>query len=169
MTALDPETAKQIVASAIGRPPVCDDPQFAAARGAKVGSPALVHTPAGEPAFWLVPLLAEGLVCGLGQVDMAARVTRLGVLGASPQDRASWIVPSFFESPSAEILAEIRTEYPAATLSEPILSYDASPSRWAWRLEIRVANQVQSIAFISPGGWYSRPGGISLPDREGAG
>jgi hypothetical protein len=169
VTTLDPETAKQIVASAIGRPPVRDDPQFAAARGAKVGSPALVYTPAGEPAFWLVPLLAEGLVCGFGQVDMASRLTRLGVLGANPRDQASWIMPSFFESPSAETLAEIGAEYPEATLSRPILSYDASPPRWAWRLEIRVSDQVEAIAFVSPGGWYSRPRGASRPDREGAG
>ena len=167
MTTPDPERAKKIVASAIRRPPVRDDPQFAAARGAMVGSPALVYTPAGEPAFWLVPLLVEGLVCGFGQVDMASRLTHLGILGASPQDRASWIVPSFFESPSAETLAEIRAKYPGATLSEPILSYDASPSRWAWRLEVRADDGVRAIVFVSPGGWYSRPAGASQPDREG--
>jgi len=168
MTTPDPETAKQIVASAMRRPPVRDDPQFAAARGAKMGSPALVYTPAGEPAFWLVPLLAEGLVCGLGQVDMASRLTRIGILGANPEDRAGWILPSFLESPPAETLAEIRAKYPEATLSEPILSYDASPPRWAWRLNIRADDQVQAIVFISPGGWYSRPAGASPPDREGA-
>ena len=145
-----------------------DDAQFAATRGARVGSPALVQNPAGEPAFWLVPLLVKDQACGYAQVDLKGTVDRIGIFGAGPQDRASWIDAAFFKRPPSESLVAIEADHPEATVSEPVLSYDTTPVRWAWRLEITSADRIEAVAFITPGGWYERPGEVERPELEGS-
>ena len=144
-----------------------DDPRFDAARGGRVGAPALVRTPVGLPAFWLVPLLAGGLVCGLAHVDLDGRVMRTGMLGTGSADRRGWIDPEFFQAPPRDVLDEIAASFPGATVGEPVLSYDTSPTRWAWRLEISRRDRVERLAYISPGGWYQRPPAPSRGDLEG--
>jgi hypothetical protein len=165
--ATEQEALKAAVVSALNQPPTRDDPQFVTARGGQVGTPALAYTPGGAPAFWLVPLLAEGLVCGLAQVNLTGRMIRVGILGGSPEDRAGWIEPSFFEAPPPEVMAEIRDAYGEAAIGVPVLSYDANPTRWAWRLEISKGGQPGAVVFITPGGWYERLEDTLWPDREG--
>ena len=161
MTIADRETVRQATEAALRQPPVRDDPRFADAREGQVGSPVLARTPERDPAFWLVPLISGGMVCGLARVDLAGRVAQVGVLGAP-------IEPAFFEAPPDDVLGEIRGAHPEATLPVPQLSYDVSPLRWAWRVEIEQCGQVQSVAYVTPGGWYERPAGAThRPGYEG--
>lgn len=128
-------------------------------RAAQVAEPALVRAPSGEPAFWLVPLvvrdLAGDLACGYARVGLDGRVAQLSQFGAGEADRSAWLQASFFRQPPASWLVEIRAKHPGAALAEPVLSYDGSPAKWAWRIAIGDGDRV---AYVLPGGWYERPG-----------
>lgn len=152
--------------AALAQPPVRDDPLFATARRAQIGRPALVRTPDGAPAFWLVPLVIEGHACGLAQVGLGGEAARLAILGGTPDDRGSWVEAAFFERPPPELVAEVVARYGGQTLTAPTLSYDGSPARWAWRLAVGVADTGVTSVFITPGGWYVRGPAGTAADRE---
>jgi len=164
---IDRKAARAAAAAAKKEAPVAEDRALAALRRARVGRPALVRTPAGEPAFWLAPFVSGDLACGLAHVDLDGRVARIGAFGAGPADRQSWVPLSFFEEAPAGPLAEIRAAYPGLDLSEPVLSYDASPARWAWRVEATGRRGVEAVAFIGPGGWYEVRPGQAAGELEG--
>ena len=159
------EAIRMLVKAETQKAPVSHDPKFSAVRDGKVGLPVMVNEPEGKPAFWLVPILMGDSACGFARVELAHKVSQIGIFGSGPEERASWIDASFFEKPPPEILAEIRTRYSGSMISEPLLSYDKTPARWAWKIEIR--NRTNSVAFISPGGWYERKLDEDVSTREG--
>lgn len=144
-----------------------DDTQFLPIKHAEIGSPSLIYTPAGDPAFWIVPLLVENTACGFARVDISGKVAQIGTFGSGPEDCTSWIDAAFFENPLPEMLSAIRTQHPELEVSEPILSYDASPIKWAWRVEMRKGGEIRSVVFITPHGWYKRYPNTGKPDLEG--
>jgi hypothetical protein len=139
---------------AIGESPVKGDPKFAALRAARPGKPVQVRTSEGEEAYWLVPLLIGDKACGFVQVERDLRVSRVGIFGASPEDRGSWIGASFFEKPPLEAINSIKARYPGMRMSAPFFSYDRSPSKWGWMVRLRDGGQI--TVFINPAGWYER-------------
>lgn len=155
----DPETIIKAVEAARKQSPVAKDPQFSVVRDSEVGSPVQVRTPEGAPSFWMVPFLIENRVCGFAFVELSGKVSKLGIFGSTPEDYPSWMDASFFKKPPGSILAEIQAKFSGLTISEPIFSYDRSPAKWAWRVEIR--NEIKSVIFITPGGWYER-----LPEED---
>lgn len=167
MTTKDLETIREAIETARKRSPVADDTKFLALKDSEVGSPAMVYTPEGEPAFWLVPFLVKDSACGFARIELSHKISQIGIFGSSPEDHLSWINATFFEKPPPEILAEIRTRYLGLIISEPVLSYDKSPSKWAWRIEIRKGDKIESIIFITPGGWYERYPDKRKPEWEG--
>ena len=133
--------------------PYASDPALAAVLQAAVGTPALVRSPEGHPAFWIVPFV-EGLsACGFARVELGGRVSQLGSFGAGPLDRGAWPRAEFFEKPPPTSIEEIRQRHPHSTFGEPMLSYDRSPARWGWRIEL--GGDV-GTAFIATGGWNVR-------------
>lgn len=167
MTIEDRKTIRALASSAVRQAPVRDDPSFASVRRGRAGSPVLVHAPSGEPAYWLVPFILHDMVCGLAEVSLEGQVTRLGILGATADDRASWVAPEFFSEPPASLLAEIGARYDVSTLSAPLLSYDGSPAKWAWRVQAARSRATDWAIFITPAGWYERQAGAASFDREG--
>jgi hypothetical protein len=161
----DPETIIKAVETARKQSPAAKDPKFSVVKDAKVGLPVMVYTPEEKPAFWMVPFLIENRACGFAFVELSGKISKLGILGSTPEDRLSWIDVSFLKKPPASILAEIQAKFPGLKASEPILSYDTSPARWAWRVEIK--NKIKSIVFITPGGWYERKPSERDISREG--
>jgi hypothetical protein len=155
MTSSNKEGARQAADRARRTGPSALDPRFRAVRAARVGTPVLVYSPEGRPAFWLVPFIAGGVACGFARVEEPSlRVSQVGVFGAGPDDRASWPPAAFFERPPAALLQEIQSRY-GTTATEPVLSYDGSPARWAWRVDVGDPGSGPSV-FITPGGWYAR-------------
>lgn len=152
----DPKTVRKIVEAERKRSRLIDDKKLSSLKKAEVGSPVLILTPEGNPSYWLVPLLEKGFACGFVSVELSGRVSRLGIFGSAPEDSSSWIDGSFFEKPPPKMLFEIEAKYLGLTISKPIFSYDANPSRWAWRVEIRDKDQIRSVVFMTPGGWYER-------------
>lgn len=138
--------------------PASPDPGFAALREARIGEPALVETPEGQPAFWIVPTLSNDLACGYVQVDLSFAANRVAVFGADP---AAWPNASFFSSPSESVLQQVRAAYPGATLSIPTLSYAGSPARWGWLVLVHAPRG--PLVLITPGGWCEVP---SIPPRQ---
>jgi len=162
---LDPETARTVAASARKGLHATGDARFCIPEDAKVGSPAMVYTPEGTPAFWMVPFIVEDSACGFARVELSYEVSQIGAFGSNPKDRSSWIDATFFERPPSKVLADIQAWYLGSVLSEPVLSYDASPTKWAWR--IKVEDKIESVAFITPCGWYERSPGGEQTGREG--
>ena len=116
----------------------------------------MVYTPEGEPSFWFIPLLAKNYTIGFAYVELSSRVSKIGIFGASPTDRSSWVNSSFFEKPPSNILKEIQATYSEFKISEPIFSFDTSPAKWAWMLKIKSENKIKSMVFITPNNWYER-------------
>jgi hypothetical protein len=163
---MNKDEIKEAVRIARGQPPYSQEPAFATLRQAETGAPVLVHTPAGEPAYWLVPFIVQGMVCGFAQTSLQGVVMRIGILGGSAGDRAAWIEASYFEQPPREMLAEIRQQYAGAALPEPVFSYDGSPIKWAWRLSILKEGAAPVEVFISPSGWVERRQDERRPNYE---
>jgi hypothetical protein len=161
------ETILALAEAARKTSPAREDVQLAALQDAIVGSPVMVCSPTGEPAHWLVPFLVGDLVCGYVNVTLKGQVMQISALGGSPQDRQSWIPLSFVKHPPDEYLAEIRRKYPERQLSTPVFSYDRSPARWAWYLELVSPPMPAKIVLISPAGWYERRSGTAESDWEG--
>lgn len=131
------------------------DTTMQALRDALPGPPALVRAPTGAPAFWLVPFERDGLACGYARVGLDGRLGQLSQFGANASDRAAWPQASYFQQAPQAALAEIRARHPQADLGEPVLSYDGSPAKWAWRVTL---GEGARVAYVLPGGWYESAG-----------
>lgn len=149
------EPIRRAVATALWRSPVVDDPTMAALRGAIAGAPVLVRSPGGAPAFWIVPLEAGTRASGFARVELNGRVAQIGHFGAAATDSSAWPEATFFEGPSATAMKEIRARHSTASISQPQLSYDGSPAKWAWL--VKVGDPATRFIFVTPGGWYERP------------
>ncbi len=142
------EPIRQAVAAALRRSPIVDDPRMADLRGVEAGLPLLARSPEGAQAFWIVPLEAGRHAPGFARVGLDGRVAQIGRFGSATD-------AAFFEGPPAAALDEIRASHPTAPLSQPQLSYDGSPAKWAWL--VKVGDPATRFVFVTPGGWYERP------------
>lgn len=161
------EAVREAVEAARSTPPVADDATFQDVRSANVGRPTLARTPRGEPAFWIVPFIVKGSACGYARVELSREVSQVGVFGSGPKDRMSWVDATFFEKPPPDMVAAIRSRYPEFEVGAPVFSYDRSPGKWAWRVEVRKKGEVTLTVFITPHGWYEGEPGEGEPEREG--
>jgi len=153
---LNPEKIKEIAGRAREQSPLVNDEKFTLLRKAQVGNPAMVYSPEGTSAFWLVPFLSGDLVCGIAQVELSGQVAKIGIFGSAPDDSMSWMNASYFKEPPAEILKKIESVYSRDNVSDPVFSFDRSPSRWAWMLTIKSEGKESFKVFITPGSWYKR-------------
>jgi hypothetical protein len=128
---------------------------MAALKGAEAGAPVLARSPGGTPAFWIVPLEAGTRVFGFARVELNRRVAQIGRFGASADDPSTSPEAAFFRGPPATAMKEIRAKHPTAPISQPQLSYDGSPAKWAWL--VKVGDPATRFVFVTPGGWYERP------------
>ncbi len=123
---------------------------LAAVLRADAGTPALVHAPDGAAAYWLVPFVDGGLACGFARVELDGRVSQVGSFGAGERDRGAWPQAGVFEAPPSHMLEELERKHPEAAGQSPLLTYDRSPARWGWRIDLGRSG----AAFLGPGGWY---------------
>lgn len=127
---------------------------MAALRDAEIGAPLLAGDDDGVPAFWLVPLLHGDRACGYARVDLGGRVAQVGTFGAGTHDTAAWPPAHYFSAPPQQFVDEVRLRHPGAPLGAARFSFDTSPARWAWR--IAIGDAAETIAYLSPGGWYEK-------------
>ncbi|NTW69548.1 MAG: hypothetical protein HGB23_06805 [Chlorobiaceae bacterium] len=153
---LNSEIIREIAGRAREQSPLVNDGKFTLLRKAKVGTPAMVYSPEGVSAFWLVPFLSGDLACGIAQVELSGQVAKIGIFGSTSHDSMSWINASFFKEPPSEILEKIHSVFSRDVVSDPVFSFDTSPSRWAWMLTIKSEGTASFKVFITPGSWYKR-------------
>jgi hypothetical protein len=111
-------------------------------------------------------LAAGARVPGFARVELNGRVAQIGIFGASAEDPSAALVASFFEGPPVTVMNEIRAKHTPAPLSQPQLSFDGSPAKWAWL--VKVGDPATRFIFVTPGGWYERPArDASASAREG--
>ena len=150
------KTIREVVICSRKKFPITEDVKLSSLKSAEVGTPIMVYTPERSPSFWLVPYVVKKYACGFAFVELSGSITKIGIFGSAPEDRASWIEVSFFENPPDNFLREIQAKYFGLALSHPYFSYDRSPAKWAWRLEISDKGKISSLIFITPSGWYER-------------
>jgi hypothetical protein len=144
------------IKEALIMPPAAKDPALAAIRKSRLGTPVLVVDEAYQPAYWIVPIICDTKVCGFGRVDLAGKVIQLGTMGSGSLDSTSWFEESYFAEPPETTLIDIKAKFKNSTLSDPVLSFDRTPAKWGWRVEIFVGDTLERLAFIGPWGWYDR-------------
>ena len=110
----------------------------------------MVYTPEGEPSFWMAPFLVKNSACGFAYVELSGKVSKLGIFGSTPEDRPSWVDASFLRIHPMHSLLRFGLNFQGQQYQSLFFSYDTSPARWAWRIEIK--NKIKSIIFITPGG-----------------
>ncbi len=147
------------------KPPVAADPRFDAVRRAETGTPALVRAPDGSPAYWLVPFDLDGRACGVARVGLDARQADVSAFGSGTADDAAWPGVGFFARVPADLADAARASHPGLRWVPPLLSYDGSPHKWAWRIEADPPGAL--VIFITPGGWYASSAAPPSQGREG--
>lgn len=107
---------------------------------ATLAAPRLISSPAGEPDGWFVPLLASEQL--LGYLRFTASGARRGMSSFQRQRGDLSSCPPAADWLDADrIGARARTQAaPDATASAPLLSYDGSPDRLAWRVDFTAPN-----------------------------
>jgi hypothetical protein len=151
---------------ALTQPPVRDDPALGNLQQASVGTPALVRTSEGQPAFWLVPLESGRQACGYVRVELYHKVATVGAFAIGAESRGAWPEADFFHDPPARFIREIRAMHHGATVKSSMLSFDGTPAKWGWRIEL--SHPPGIVAFVSPHGWYLQSdSSAKAGEREG--
>lgn len=121
---------------------------------ATLAAPRVIGSPAGEPDGWFVPLLAGERLLGYLRftVDGARRglstfQRQRGDLSSCPL-AADWL-------DAGRIGARARAQAtPDAVASAPLLTFDGSPERLAWRVDFTAANgQRFSVCVAGTSAW----------------
>lgn len=132
------------------------DPHLEMWNGARAGEPVLVHTLAGEPSYWLVPVEAAGRLVGFVRVSGKGNAVAGGTLGrevAAAPSVVTWI--------TAEEAAERAraTAGPGAEISQPVYVHDGPPGREAWRVDVLEPDGGRRVLLVTPGGMGGPTGG----------
>jgi hypothetical protein len=149
---IDPKIVREVVEQALKEHPVSGDPNFSVVRKAKVGDPIVVKDAKGKAAFLIVPLLTGDKASGYVRLENNYSVNQVSIFGASANDHKSLVDSSFFIKPPPESVESIRAKFPDMNLSNPVFSYDKSPAKWGWI--INLSNKHQIGVFVGPSGWY---------------
>jgi hypothetical protein len=137
---------------------------FAAIPGSDVpfsaGDPERVYSPEGQPAYWLVPGLANGQIRGIARILEDGRVATAGALRAAAADCAQ-AVTGLSATGAAQLANDLAAQYPGAEAFGPLLVHDGPVGREAWLCHVQSTTHDLWI-FATGGGVYSRPAGKPL-------
>jgi hypothetical protein len=146
--------------------PVADDVRFTSSGTPGRAHPLRLIRRTGIPPFWIVPFLTSRMVCGFARVDTSGKVVQVSTLGSGPDDRVGWVSEEWFAHPPPDVLEEIRRAHPEGTIAQPVLSYDRTPARWGWKVDVLTKTGERIRAFIGTGGWC-QASSRERDDREG--
>lgn len=120
------------------------------------GKPVPLYNPHKIQEFWLVPFLQNNKVRGLAIFDLGGHLVSHGVLLPNVNDENRMVDKVFFERVPTKELDEIRQEHGRLKFDPPFLSYDGTPRKWGWLLQLEKKNAESALIFISPNGWYEK-------------
>lgn len=125
-----------------------DEDLFTSGTNVVPGKPVRVVSREGMPVYWIVPLAAENEIVGMATVSVSGTITSVS---AFQNEAGNNEYAGFFHTPPLHMLDDISRSFNGATLSKPVMSYDRTPERWGWMVEVRTEPPVR--VFIVPGGW----------------
>lgn len=163
---MDAKTIRGVAEAARRRLTLAADPPLAAQRIARTGTPAPVHAPHGDVAFYLVPLVHAGRALGYVMVSPAGEATSISSFATSDGDREGGIAAGYFKQPPAVFVRELQGKQPGRRLFKAIFSYDGSPARWGWRIDFVEPDGARGVAWIGPHGWYAHAQVHGQENRE---
>ena len=127
---------------------------FARIKDAEPGEPVPMLNADGEQTHWFTPFNLNRRTAGFSIQNLAGKMIIYGLLTPNAGIKEK-IDPGFFLTPPALILDEIKKSYPGFEILSQSFSYDESPQRWGWR--INMAKQSQRLTlFVAPDGWYEK-------------
>jgi hypothetical protein len=124
-------------------------------QNAEAGVPVLVHTIAGAPAYWLVPIeLREGdtaspRLAGFVRVTLEGRVAAAGRHHGDVRT-----VTGITRDEARRIAAE--SVSPDTVIDEPLFVHDGPPGREGWRVDVTEADGSERTLLVTRGG-VTRP------------
>ncbi len=122
----------------------------------QVGAPELVRTTIGEPSYWLVPGLREGLIQVVARILRDGRLATVAQL-AEPAVDCATALTGLSAAQAGRFVPDVEAKYAGALVSGPILVHDGPVGREAWLYRLSTANAGTVWAFATSGGTYSRP------------
>jgi len=147
---------KRVVDRAIFVPPFSVDPHYLFLQNAEIGDPIPLFNPEYIQDSWILPFLLEDMVCGIAQVSLNNRIMRVSVFGSDPLMKKRWFSPQFFRKPPEQYMIDIKKHYQTYQLSDPLFTYDNSPTKWGWRIQALKNGILISNIYINPSGWYTK-------------
>jgi hypothetical protein len=131
-------------------------------QNAETGVPVLVHTMAGAPSYWLVPIeLREGDTATLRLVGFV-RVTPDGRVAAAGRYQGEVRTVTGITADEARRMAAAESPTDAVT-GEPLFVHDGPPGREGWRVDVTHADRSVRTLLVTRGG-VTRPTGGGEPD-----
>jgi hypothetical protein len=128
------------------------------------GIPVPLYNSQKSQKYWLVPLLLGKKVRGLAIFDLSGKLVSHGILSPNVMDEGKLMDKDFFESVPITVLDKIRKQHRGVEFATPFLSYDETPRKWGWLLQVEKENEAPKSIFIGPQGWYEKQ---VLDGREG--
>jgi hypothetical protein len=126
-------------------------------QNAEAGVPVLVHTMAGAPAYWLVPVeLREGDTAPLRLAGFV-RVTLNGRVAAAGRYQGDVRTVTGITADEARSMAAAEAP-PGSLIGEPLFVHDGPPGREGWRVDVTASDASVHTLLVTRGG-VSRPTG----------
>lgn len=154
---VSPDQARAAAVAAMGDGPAVFDTHLGPWRQASLGEAICVHTVAGQPSYWLLPVQLDGRVIGLVRVSGAGLVFSLATMYRSPTDVST--CPTTPLGCSQDEARRAAAEYVdirrGETAAAPRLVHDGPPGREAWLVEIRGRRSARHV-YVTAGGVYAR-------------
>ncbi len=157
MTDLNMETAKYLKRNAvkeISKGYIKKDILFQNLINTAPGTPVPVHSPDSghRQEYWMVPYVSGSTAYGFAVYDSGQKLVRVGVFGAGGS--TDHIAAEYFVRPPSGQIEDIKNKYRDFVMAEPVFSYDKTPAKWSWRLELSKGGKETVILYILPESWY---------------
>jgi hypothetical protein len=119
--------------------------------GARTDEPVLVRTPAGEPAYWLVPAVRGGDLVGAVRISLEGDLITVGRLEPA---RSGLVVTGITAAEAANAARATMGESASGVAAPPVFVADGPPGREGWLVEIRGPGDARRRLVIGRGGTY---------------
>lgn len=106
--------------------------------------------------YWLVPFLLKSKVRGLAIFDLFGHLVSHGVLSPNEREENKLMDKAFFDVVPPQTLDQIKHQLKVSEFASHFLSYDETPRKWGWLLRLKKENEMQTLIFVGPQGWYEK-------------
>ena len=101
---------------------------------------------------WFIPFVLHHKALGFAITNLSGKIILHGSLTPNAKEK---IDLAFFSQLPSHLLADLKKSYQGFNIVSQSFSYDGSPHRWAWRVNLDNGEQKHTL-FVSPSGWYEK-------------